>query len=130
MVEALAARHRLVTIVGTGGCGKTRLALQVARSLSGRNRDQARFIGLGDAGDEREAAAMIARGLGLESDESATDEGLAVALSGGPTLVVLDNCEHVEVSPSDVDTRLTRRLGVGQTSLVRREKEAVPTHVQ
>ncbi|MEM9711783.1 MAG: BTAD domain-containing putative transcriptional regulator [Actinomycetota bacterium] len=88
-------RSSIVTLVGAGGCGKTRLAREVARQ---RDADQAiRLAQLADC-PEGDAAAVnerLARAWGVEA---ATLESLADAVAASapnPSLLVLDNCEHV-----------------------------------
>jgi predicted ATPase/DNA-binding SARP family transcriptional activator len=90
---------RLVTVTGTAGCGKTRLALAVADKLVERFDDGAWFVDLTAAASGDVVATHIATALGLrESDEHGPGNPLALLqtfLRGREVLVVLDNCEHV-----------------------------------
>jgi predicted ATPase/DNA-binding SARP family transcriptional activator len=90
---------RLVTITGTAGCGKTRLALAVAEKLVDRFDDGAWFVDLTAAASDDVVATHIAAALGLrESDEHGPGNALALLqtfLRDREVLVVLDNCEHV-----------------------------------
>ncbi|MGO4633214.1 BTAD domain-containing putative transcriptional regulator [Streptomyces sp. 2RAF24] len=79
---------RLVTLVGPGGAGKTRLALEAA----GRAGGEAVFVDLGAVG-RGEAAGAFARSLGVR--DTAAPDRLAQALAERPVLLVVDNCEHV-----------------------------------
>jgi len=88
-------RHRLVTITGPSGIGKTHLALTLAESLRG---DFSGFIRVADFAplteDSRVEATLIA-GLGLRLIEGAArPEALAQALGNRRALLILDNCEH------------------------------------
>ncbi len=90
---------RLVTVTGTAGCGKTRLALAVADRLVDRFDDGAWFVDLTAAASGDVVATHIATALGLrESDEHGPGNPLALLqtfLRDREVLVVLDNCEHV-----------------------------------
>ncbi|QKW33033.1 winged helix-turn-helix domain-containing protein [Actinomadura sp. NAK00032] len=88
--RALLAEHRLVTLTGPGGVGKTRLALETAARSLADHPDGVWTVELATAGD---VAGQVARVLGLR-DESA-ERPLADALRGRRALLVLDNCEHV-----------------------------------
>ncbi|MFE4590883.1 ATP-binding protein [Streptomyces laurentii] len=88
-LRALLASARLVTLVGPGGAGKTRLALEGVRE--GRARREAVFVDLGAVG-AGEAAGAFARALGVRD---AAPDALVRALADRPVLLVVDNCEHV-----------------------------------
>ena len=90
-------RSRLVTIIGPGGSGKTRLALEVAAVL-GRNRD-VRFADLAPEPDERVLPA-VAEAVGVRDAGAIPRERLIAELVDEMTarpglLLVVDNCEHV-----------------------------------
>jgi predicted ATPase/DNA-binding XRE family transcriptional regulator len=87
---------RLITLVGPGGVGKTRLALEVARSLAEEDAARVVFLGLAAIQDPAFVAPAIAEALGL-SDVTAVDlpRRVQAACNDHPTLLVLDNCEHV-----------------------------------
>jgi non-specific serine/threonine protein kinase len=112
---------RLVTLTGTGGCGKTRLACQVARRTSHAYEGGAWFIDLGQLSDPRLVPDAIAQVLGLT--DPAPDQSLPfavlTALRARHLLLVLDNCEHLlEASAAFVDVllRACPRLHVLATS--------------
>jgi predicted ATPase/DNA-binding SARP family transcriptional activator len=88
--------RRLVTLVGPGGVGKTRLALELARSVAEAFRDGAYFVSLAPVGSFEDVAATIVRQLDvvLLASESA-EQGLARHLGDRDLLLVLDNFEHV-----------------------------------
>jgi len=95
-VARLVDSHRLVSIVGAGGIGKTALALAVAMSLRERFPDGAWWIELAALTDGSLVAATIARtvGVGLAPDRPAA-AALATALADTRLLLALDNCEHL-----------------------------------
>ncbi len=86
---------RLVTIVGVGGAGKTRLAVAAASAVPGSI-----LVELAPAGaDEAMAAVLAATGRDLRTTEASeglgTRDRIVEALLGRPVLLVLDNCEHL-----------------------------------
>ncbi|WP_132126102.1 ATP-binding protein [Actinocrispum wychmicini] len=95
LTEAL-GRHRLVTAVGPGGVGKTRLALSVAGELTDRFADGVWYVDLVPVTDASMIAPAIAGvlGIGESHGHSVTDHVLG-RLAERETLLVLDNCEHV-----------------------------------
>lgn len=106
LVGTAVRTHRLVTVVGTGGIGKTRLGFEVTRRAATGFAGGAWVVLLAnDAADDVPksiAAAVGARDIaGL--DPVAT---LVERLRGEPMLVVLDNCEHVAAAAADVVSRL------------------------
>jgi predicted ATPase/DNA-binding SARP family transcriptional activator len=95
-IAHLLTRARLVTLTGPGGCGKTRLALEVAADEMSRVPDGAWFVnlaGLGDAAPVAQAAAL-ALGVPIPASRSAR-EALVAHLAPREALIVLDNCEHL-----------------------------------
>ena len=95
-VVALVADQRLVTLTGTGGIGKTRIALQVAEHHLSRWSDGVWFVDLAPLDDPARVAERTAAALGIDAtDARSTAETIADALRGRRVLLVLDNCEHV-----------------------------------
>ena len=93
-VAALVGANRLVTLVGAGGIGKTRLAVELARRLLANFEDGVRIAELGPLSDPALVLPTIAAALEL-SGAAASPERLAAALGPRRPLLVLDNCEHV-----------------------------------
>jgi predicted ATPase/DNA-binding CsgD family transcriptional regulator/DNA-binding XRE family transcriptional regulator len=95
-VAGLLSDHRLVTVTGPGGAGKTRLAGQVARQVAGRFADGAWLVELAPVTDPVQVAAVVATVLGVREQPGLPAAGaLARALARQQVLLVLDNCEHV-----------------------------------
>ncbi|SMQ19527.1 Predicted ATPase [Streptomyces sp. Ag82_O1-12] len=105
-IRALLLQRRLVTLIGPGGVGKTRLAQAMAESLAGAFGEGTWLVELADAGGpERFAGAeslaeQVMATLGIRENTSDDDargpaDRLANALAGRRMLLVLDNCEHV-----------------------------------
>jgi class 3 adenylate cyclase len=91
-VAGLLARHRLVTVTGLGGVGKTRLAGEVARRVADRFADGVWLAELAGVADPALVPAVVAGVFGLRL---AAGEVLAEALARQQLLLVLDNCEHL-----------------------------------
>ena len=95
-VGRLLADHRLVTLTGAGGCGKTRLALQAASETLDRFPDGAWWVELAPLAEERLVGAAIAEALGVRPLPGMTELQAAGAyLAPRRALLVLDNCEHL-----------------------------------
>ncbi len=87
---------RLVTLIGPGGVGKTRLATEAAMVLERRGHLDVRFVHLAPLGDSALVAPAIAEALGLgDVQVRVLPEAAAAVVRFRPTLLVLDNFEHV-----------------------------------
>jgi predicted ATPase/transcriptional regulator with XRE-family HTH domain len=112
---------RLITLTGVGGTGKTRLAVQVARTIEARFADGVAFVDLTATRDAALAPAVLAQALGLqEAAGRPLADHLADVLCARRLLLVLDNCEHVlGVAPLIADLLAAApRLTVLSTSRV------------
>lgn len=92
-VLELLDRHRLVTVSGMGGIGKTRLTQAVAESALNRFDDGVWFAELASCHDLRSLISVTANALGVPVTEDA--HRLGELVQGHSLLLVLDNCEHV-----------------------------------
>jgi predicted ATPase len=94
-VLRLAADHRLVTLTGVGGIGKTRLGLEAAQRLRVLFSDDVGFVELSSLANPDLVPITVAIALGLTfSDASMAPERVATALGSKHVLLMLDDCEH------------------------------------
>src|SRR5215472_13930576 len=131
-VRELIAEHRLTTLVGPGGSGKTRLATETARTLTGDLPDGVWLVELaaigavkgdGEVGGDVAQATLAALGLrdallGAAPRADAAD-GLIAAIREREALLILDNCEHVIEAAAKFADRVLgecRRLRILATS--------------
>jgi predicted ATPase/DNA-binding CsgD family transcriptional regulator len=95
-VADLLEEHRLVTVIGPGGAGKTRLAGQVARAVTGRFADGVWLAELAPVQDGAHVPGVVAAALGVREQPGVpAAEVLAQAMARRQLLLVLDNCEHL-----------------------------------
>lgn len=124
-VRALISEHRLTTLIGSGGSGKTRLATETARTMIGDLPDGIWLIEFAPIGADGDVAQTALAGLGLRDAllgaSSSTDplDGLIAAMRDREMLLILDNCEHVIESVATLAERVLgecRRLRILATS--------------
>jgi predicted ATPase/transcriptional regulator with XRE-family HTH domain len=90
------ASERLVTLVGTGGVGKTRLALEVASAMLGKFPGGTFWTELGPVSEPDGVQTAVLHSLGAaEQPRVPVREQILAALPAEPALLVIDNCEHV-----------------------------------
>lgn len=98
-VKELLRTHRLLTLVGAGGVGKTRLAMQVGAECVDDYADGVWFVDLAPVSDERLVAGIIAKVLGINQVRGhRVDESIPRWLKRKKLLLILDNCEHLLAS--------------------------------
>ena len=103
----LLQRHRLVTIVGPGGIGKTTVALAAAEALIAAYEQRVRFIDLAPLQDPHFVPSAVASALGLATHSGDALPALIGYLREEQTLVVLDNCEHVIEAVASLAEQIT-----------------------
>jgi predicted ATPase len=102
-LHAAVKAHRLVTLTGVGGVGKTRLALEVAGRLVDEFTDGVWFFELAAVTDPAAVPDAVAAVLGIiQQPGKSVAESLAAALEGRVRLLVFDNCEHVLDAAADL----------------------------
>ena len=102
-VQAALRTHRLVTLTGVGGVGKTRLATEVAGRLADEFPDGVWFFELAAVADPAAVPDAVAAVLGItQQPGKSVAESVAAALEGRLRLLVFDNCEHVRDAAGDL----------------------------
>jgi predicted ATPase len=102
-VQAAVKAHRLVTLTGVGGVGKTRLATEVAARLADEFPDGVWFFDLAAVTDPAAVPDAVAAVLGItQQPGKSVANSVAAALEGRVRLLVFDNCEHVVDSVADL----------------------------
>jgi len=111
-VVRLAESRRLITLIGCGGVGKTRLALRAARQLESRLALDAHLaeLSLVSEDDVVDESVMYSLGLRRDSDRAPRD-AVADRLGSRPALLVLDSCEHVIEAAASLVAHLLARCG-------------------
>ena len=105
----LSASHRLVTLSGAGGIGKTRLGFEVARHVLARFADGVWAVELAPLSDPELVPVTVATALGLElTSGTASPLSVANALRSKQLTLVLDNCEHVVAAAARMAETLLR----------------------
>lgn len=116
-------RHRLVTALGPGGVGKTRLALSVAGEVAERFDDGVWFVDLARVTDPAAVPAAIAAALGVvECQDQSDEDNVLCWLQDREALLVLDNCEQILSGVGPIVEQLlagSRRLRILATSRAR-----------
>ena len=109
-VKRLLGQNRLVSLVGAGGIGKTRAALQVAAGLLDLHPDGVWLVELGSISDPGLVAACAAQAMRLpEQPAQPPLESLCRHLASQRSLLLLDTCEHlIEATAAFVSTILSR----------------------
>lgn len=98
-VADLIGKTRMLTLHGIGGCGKTRLALEVAKRVLSNHEDGIWYVNLSSLKDEALLIQVVTSALGIrESAGGSPQQAVMHHLSNRESLLLLDNCEHLILS--------------------------------
>ena len=123
-LQGLARTHRLVTVIGTGGTGKTRLMLQASAELVGEHADGVWLVELAPISDPDLIVQAVARGLGIREDPGRPLIDTVIDfLRTKSMLVLLDNCEHLIGTCAELAEQVL--AGSPGVSLVATSREAL-----
>src|SRR5438874_2632734 len=126
----LSGGRRLVTFSGSGGSGKTRLALQVAAEVVDRFPDGAWLVELASVSDEAQLPHVLTTTLGVREESGRHLEStLAEALAHKRLLLILDNCEHVLTGTAELTDLLLQACRGVQVMATSQEALGLPGEV-
>ncbi|SFT88441.1 Predicted ATPase [Actinopolyspora lacussalsi subsp. righensis] len=121
---------RLVTLFGPGGSGKTRLSIESASRITAL---RVLFVELAPVRDDQELAAAVLTGLGVREAPRLNHgrpgdplSGLVETLGSEPTLLILDNCEHLVTRAAELTERLLTLVAELRILATSREPLALP----
>lgn len=111
IIVSLVKKHRIVSIIGTGGCGKTRLACEMVAKLKNKYRDGVWFVPLAPVESEELVLKQLMSALSIdEVPGKEMMEVLLERLSQKNLLILLDNCEHLRSTCADISTNLLQSV--------------------
>jgi predicted ATPase len=126
-LQAAVKAHRLMTLAGVGGVGKTRLALEVAARLADEFPDGVWFFELAAVTDPAAIPDAVAAVLGItQQPGKSVSESVAAALEGRVRLLVIDNCEHVLDAAADLIEAILAHSATVRILATSREGLGVP----
>jgi len=126
-IKTILDDSRLLTLTGPGGCGKTRLALQVAADLVDRFPDGIWFVELAAVSDPALLPQTVSAALGLLADRGRTTlNAVAEYLQERTALLILDTCEHLLPACVDLANAIIRTTKSGKILATSRERLDIP----
>ena len=118
--------HRLVTLIGPGGVGKTSLAMELARMVGGQFEDGVHVVELVGVVDQDATAAALATAIDVNLRKSSSiDDAIVDLLRPRHSLLVLDNCEHLIEPVAELVARILREAPTVAIVATSREPLAV-----
>jgi len=128
-IRHLLGTSRLLTLVGPGGAGKTRLAIQTAAEVLEAFKDGVWFVELGPLSDPVMIPQVTASTLGIREPARGALEALLDSVQARATLIIFDNCEHVLAGCADLARTLLLSAPRLQIMATSREPLSVPGEV-
>jgi non-specific serine/threonine protein kinase len=129
-IGALLATSPLLTLVGTGGVGKTRLAHELVRARAGQYADGSWLVEVGELADAALLPGAVAEAVGLRDLQTRSlIDTLAAYLERKQLLLVLDNCDHLIDSCAQLVVRLLQACPDLQVLATSREPLSIPGEV-
>jgi predicted ATPase/class 3 adenylate cyclase len=120
-VATLIGEHRLVTIVGPGGAGKTSLSLAVARELVGTGIDAVYLCELADVERDGDVATTVATRLGVADPGDDATTAVTARIGAARIVLLVDNCEHLLDGTARLVDAVLRRCAQARVLLTSRE---------
>jgi predicted ATPase/DNA-binding SARP family transcriptional activator len=105
----LSPQHRVITLVGAGGVGKSRLAVEVGRSVCGSIQDGVWLVELARIAADASVAKAVAEALGISEEPNRTlIDSVSSGIGSQQLVIILDNCEHVLDSAAHAAAAIAR----------------------
>jgi predicted ATPase len=105
----LVQKHRLVTISGPGGVGKTRILVELGRTFAAESLDGVAFVPLAEVTDPDDFLPALADALDVkEAEERTLGEGIVSLIGDGRTLLLLDNLEQIVSAAPEIGRLIER----------------------
>jgi predicted ATPase/DNA-binding winged helix-turn-helix (wHTH) protein len=120
-LKDLLSAYRVVTLTGSGGIGKSKLALEAARNLQSDVAGEGWLVELASLSEPNLVPFAVARTLGLKVGAKNSSEAVALAIGARKLLLVLDNCEHVIDSSAELAETIVRKCP--QTTVLATSRE-------
>ena len=126
-LQTVLKAHRLVTLTGPGGVGKTRLALEVASRNAHEYPDGVWVIELAPLSDPAAVPEAVAAVLGItQQPRRSLADSVVTALQGRSRLLIFDNCEHVLDATADLIDAVVQRASAVTVLATSREGVRLP----